>query len=190
MRIKHIVMKVITEIYQLALIGLTVFIILSTTIQNYKVSGSSMDPRLEGGDHLLINKFTYLSVNYSQIDHILPFWTTNSEDLWELNNPVRGEIVVFKYPLDETQYFVKRVIGLPNETITISGNAIYVDGYKLIEPYIGDFNNSHDHQYLMGEEEYFLLGDNRDNSNDSRHWGPVKRTQILGKVLYKYWPIN
>jgi len=126
------------------------------------------------------------------IDQVIPFTSSDSgvSRSFEMNAPNRGDIVVFQYPLDDDQYFVKRVIGLPNETVTVEGNAIYINGYKLIEPYIEDTDYSFEHQYSMGDNEYFVLGDNRNSSNDSRHWGPVQRSQILGKVLYKYWPLN
>ena len=180
------------EIYQLVIVGLAIWIVLSVTIQNYRVSGISMDPFLSAGDYLLVDKFNYMYLDSDIIDKIVPFKNAHNdlEYSFEMNAPQRGDIVVFQYPLDDNQYFVKRVIGMPYETVTIDSNSIYIDGYELMEPYIDDVGYSFEHQYFLGEDEYFVLGDNRENSNDSRHWGSVHRGQILGKVMYKYWPLN
>ena len=180
------------EIYQLVVVGLSIWVVLSVTIQNYRVSGISMDPYLSAGDYLIVDKFNYLYLEGDILDRIIPFKGIfdDTQYSFEMNAPKRGDIVVFQYPLDDKQYFVKRVIGMPNETVTIEDGSIYINGYELIEPYLLDVNYSFEHQYYIGEDEYFVLGDNRNNSNDSRHWGAVHRNQILGEVLYKYWPLN
>ena len=180
------------EIYQLAIVGIAIWIILNVTVQNYRVSGISMDPNLQSGDYLIVDKLNYMYLDGDVIEKILPFKRSHQvlRQSFYMKHPQRGYLVFFQYRLDAYEFLVKRVLGLPNETITIDSNSIYINGYELIEPYITDVEYSFEHQYVMGDNEYFVLGDNRENSNDSRHWGGVQRGDILGKVLYKYWPLK
>lgn len=109
------------------------------------------------------------------------------------NDPERGDIVVFKYPDDPSENFVKRVIGLPGETVEIIGGVTYVDGVKLDEPYLKETPLDRDFgPFEVPEGHYFVMGDNRNNSNDARFWKNkyVPRNSILGKALFVYWPLN
>ena len=109
------------------------------------------------------------------------------------NDPERGDIVVFKYPDDPSENFVKRVIGLPGETVEIIHGVTYVDGERLDEPYLKETPIDRDFgPFEVPEGHYFLMGDNRNNSNDARFWKNkyVPRNSILGKALFVYWPLN
>jgi signal peptidase I len=140
------------------------------------------------GDYILVNKFLF--------GPEIPF--TDSH-LPGLRQPVRGDIVVFKYPQDERRDFIKRIIGTPGDTVQVRGNRVYVNGHALDEPYIKLANPGHAGApgycgYAFGCEptvvppdSYFMMGDNRDNSQDSRYWGFVRREKIKGKAFLIYW---
>ena len=114
---------------------------------------------------------------------------------WRLNylfsDPQRGDVVIFKYPDDETQLFVKRVIGLPGETVEIVDGVTYINGTPLEEDYIKEEPLEDSGPFTVPEDSYFMMGDNRNHSADSRFWNNtyVKENKILGKVLFRYWPM-
>ena len=97
---------------------------------------------------------------------------------------------MFHYPRDTTKDFVKRVIGLPGEKIGVEGGDVFIDGEPLVEPYLTSRDTSSANAIILGENEYYVMGDNRRGSNDSRNWGPVKGELVLGKVWFVYWPFS
>jgi signal peptidase I len=179
----------------LALFG-TTFI-----VQAFKIPTPSMEKNLLVGDHLLVNKFAY-GARGSLVDSLLP-----------LRDIHRGDVIVFKYPRDLTKHYVKRAIGLPGDKIRVQDAQVFINGEPLAEPYKqltstgdrGDFpplGGNRDYvldninwypSFLVGKEivvppnSYFAMGDNRDNSQDSRFWGFVPRELIVGKALVIYW---
>ena len=109
------------------------------------------------------------------------------------SDPQQGDIIVFKYPDDPSQNFVKRVIGTPGDTVEIIGGVTYVNGEKLEEPYLNETPAVRNFgPYVVPEDSYFVMGDNRNNSHDSRFWTNtyVPRSSVLGKALFVYWPLN
>jgi signal peptidase I len=175
-----------TEAFVTAII--LALIIRTFIIQAFKIPSGSMEPTLLVGDHILVTKFIYGT-------HI-PF--TNYVIL-PVSSPKRGDVVVFEYPKDESIDFIKRVIGLPGDKLQIINKQVYINGKKLYEPYAyyGDpeilpaSESPRDNfgPVVVPEGEYFMMGDNRDFSNDSRYWGFVKRDLILGKaeIIYFSW---
>jgi len=171
---------------------LLAFVIRAFIVQAFKIPSGSMLETLQIGDHLLVSKFAY--------DVRLPsdIWldTTDGKVLYKNGDPERGDIVVFKYPEDETKDFIKRVIGLPGETIEMKNKVVYINGEPIDEPYTEHkdprYNPLRDDfgPFTVPEGEYFMLGDNREGSHDSRFWEPVKtvkRSKIVGKALIIYW---
>lgn len=156
------------EFAQTLIMTLVVFLFLVTfVIQGYKVYGSCMEPNLVTGERLLGNKFVY---RFEEIH--------------------RGDIVVFKYPPNPQQTFVKRVVGLPGETVEIRNGKVLVNGRALDECYVkltphGDFPCR-----KVRDGFTFVLGDNRDESNDSRFWGDVPLSNIQAKAWVRYWPLS
>jgi signal peptidase I len=114
---------------------------------------------------------------------------------YRLHDPKRGDVIIFKYPKDPSKYFIKRIIGLPGEKIAIEGKKIIItnsehpDGLMLTEPYINNGTESH-LSVTLGEGEYFVLGDNRSASSDSRVWGSVPKKLIIGRALIRLTPIR
>jgi len=148
---------------------LTAILIILFVVQPVKVEGTSMLPRLVDQERIFINRFIY---HFADIH--------------------RGDIVVFRYPKDSSKSFIKRVIGLPGEELRIEAGQVFIDGLPLRESYL-------DPQYLdhqsFGPEIvppgcYFVLGDHRNSSNDSRSWGFVPNDNIFGKAIFRYWPIS
>jgi signal peptidase I len=161
-------------------------------VQAFKIPTGSMENNLLIGDHLLVNKFVFA-----------PTLTRTEETLLPIDPIRRGDILVFKYPEDPERDFIKRVIGLPGETIELRDKKVYVDGSPLDEPYVhflfpldsgsGDTGEaSFDLRRSYGpakvpEGQFFMMGDNRDNSQDSRYWGFLPREYVKGKALFVYF---
>jgi signal peptidase I len=137
--------------------------------QPVKVEGTSMNPLLSDQERIFINKFVY---------HFEPI--------------ERGDVIVFWYPLDRSKSFIKRVVGLPGETIEIRGGRLYLDGKERKEIYVpaSYLDGSSFGPLVIPNEEYFVMGDHRDSSNDSRMFGPVGREYIYGKAVFAYWPVD
>jgi signal peptidase I len=113
-----------------------------------------------------------------------------------LEAPERGDVVVFRYPKDPSKYFIKRVIGVPGDTLTIEGNVItvvnqsHIEGAILSEPYVDQMSDNTNLTEVLGEKEYFVMGDNRDFSSDSRSWGILTEDKIIGRALVRLFPIQ
>lgn len=152
-------------------------------VQAFKIPTGSMEPNLLVGDHLLVNKFVFAPAAISIERSLLPI------------RPVRrGDVVVFKYPEEPERDFIKRVIGLPGETIEIQGRQVLVDGAPLDEPYAhylypdGDgYARSRYGPATVPAGHLFVMGDNRDNSQDSRYWGFLPIAYVKGRALLIYW---
>ena len=147
---------------------LGVLLAIATTLfvmQGFCVSGACMQPHLFTGERVLANKLTY-----------------------HLSAPRRGEIVIFEYPKDITQIYVKRVIGLPGETVAIQNGLVSINGQLLSEPYKTYEAHGDMAPHFVPSGQYFVMGDNRDASDDSRYWGDLPRTDIVGQTIACYWP--
>lgn len=143
-------------------------------VQPFFVKGASMEPNFEDGDYLLIDEISY-----------------------RFNEPIRGDVIVFRFPEDRSQFFIKRIIGLPGETIEIKNNRVIIyntkssEGFALAENYLDQSQETLGNMLVrLDGNEYFVLGDNRLQSSDSRRWGPVNRTLITGRALLRAWPFN
>lgn len=137
--------------------------------QPFLVKGQSMEPNFHNGDYLIIDQLSY-----------------------RLKEPQRGEVVVFKYPNLPSQRYIKRIIGLPGETVEIEDGKVVVSGAVLGEiDYLGEFVYTDPREFgtiTLADNEYFVLGDNRIASSDSRIWGPLPRENIIGRVFIRAWP--
>ena len=114
---------------------------------------------------------------------------------YKFQEPERGEVVIFKYPKDQTRFFIKRIIGLPQETVEINDGKITIykenkpEGLELEEEYIQNWSGENT-KYILEENEYFVMGDNRTNSSDSRFWGPLPENLIVGRAFLRLLPVN
>ena len=183
--------RVVRELLEAFILALIVFLVIQTSVRNFKVEGSSMHPTLENGEYLLVNKLVYFPIDTHRLSRVIPFWSVDqSADRFAARAPERGEVIVFRFPGDEDKDFVKRVIGLPGEQVEIRQGEVYIDGGLLEEPYLTRKDGFNMDPMLLGGKEYFVLGDNRRSSHDSRTWGPVPEKNVLGKVWFVYWPFS
>ncbi|MBM7623540.1 signal peptidase I [Sporohalobacter salinus] len=143
------------------------FLIITFVVQAFFIPSGSMEPTLKPGDRIFVNKFIY-----------------------RFQDPQRFDIIVFKYPVDPHKKFIKRVIGLPGDTVKIVDGTVYVNGKAIEEDYTLNKGYSDYHKIEVPSQNYFVLGDNRNNSEDSRFWGFVPRENIVGEALFRFWPIT
>ncbi len=182
---------IVREFLEAILLALVVFLFIQTSVQNFRVEGSSMHPTLEGGQYLLVNKLVYLKIDQERLSRIIPFWSVDRpEEYFAVHPPQQGDVIVFHFPRDPSRDFVKRVIGVPGDVVTMEDGFVRVNGATLEEPYLTVRDTSDLVPVRLGEKEYFVLGDNRRGSNDSRNWGAVPEENILGKVWLVYWPLS
>jgi len=181
------------EIIEAVVLAAVVFMLLQVTLRNFRVDGPSMDPTLEDGQYLLVNRLVYLQVDMGRLAEIVPFWKAGEGmSRHVIHAPKRGEVIVFEFPdsnpNNPKKDFVKRVVGLPGETIRMNAGTVFVNEVELDEPYLAEKDRSHAAEITLGEVEYFVLGDNRAHSNDSRSWGAVPEANLRGKAWLVYWP--
>ena len=152
----------------LAIALLSIYVIYTFVAQPFVVQGASMKPNFSDGDYILVDEITY-----------------------RFREPVRGEVIVFRNPNNESEFYVKRVIGLPGEEVVVNANTVKINGDVLKEDYLPIENGiSGERVFNLEADEYFVMGDNRVHSFDSRAWGPLKRNKIIGSVRLRFWPVN
>ena len=184
--------RFLKESVEAATLALLVLFIFLFSVQNFRVEGSSMKPTLEEGQYLFVNKLVYLSVDLQRLSQLIPFWdVAEPKEIFLFHPPRRGEVVVFRSPLNTKRDFVKRVIALPGEQIEIREGLVYIDGEPLEEVYLKDIDTILPRgRENLSDREYFVMGDNRPGSNDSRDWGPVPLENVVGKVWCVFWPFS
>lgn len=148
-------------------LALVIFLLLQTTIQSSIVLGSSMEPGLEDGQRLIINKAVY-----------------------HFRDPARGDVIILHPPIEPQKEYVKRVIGIPGDTIEVRNGVVYINGSPLYEPYIKETPRNNFSPFIVPENNYFVMGDNRNNSNDSRTGWTVTSDNIIGEAWLRIWPLS
>jgi signal peptidase I len=162
--------RLIREIIETITLTLLMFLVIRFAVQNFRVDGMSMEPTLHNGEYILVNKAAYI-----------------------FHAPQRGDVIVFEYPGNLQVDYIKRIIAIPGDTISVVGNRVTVDGVTLNEPYINpdDISNPFPSVHeVVSPGDYFVMGDNRGNSSDSRQWGFVPQSNIIGEATFVYYPFN
>ena len=187
--------SLIWEITETLVLALFIFIAVRSVVLNFRVDGLSMEPSLDTGQMLLVNRQMYFHFDANNVLNYLPFVERDGEHIfYPLHPPQRGDIVVFNPPVGgATKPYIKRVIGLPGETISIRDGGVYVDDARIDEPYLGGVSTSWPNgdpgrQLVVPDDHLFVLGDNRNNSTDSRSFGPISMDSLIGKAWISYWP--
>ena len=213
---------VLRELLEAVVLALAVFFVIQLSVQNFRVQGHSMQPTLDTGEYLMVNKLGYFKIDMERLARLVPFWDVEPGDHRYIpfaHPPKHNDIIVFRAPVQNEKDFVKRVVGVPGEKVVIKQGVVYIDGVAPKIPEMPGFGqNEVGHRELLGlpgsgcptawqdwqemrraedplvcalqENQYFVLGDNRTKSNDSRDWGPVDLDRIIGKVWFVYWPFS
>ena len=156
--------RIVLDILETLLLAVVLYFGINAVSVRVRVDGFSMNPTLQDGEYILVNRLAY-----------------------KIGQPVRGDIVVFSFPMDPRQDLIKRVIGLPGETISVQDGKVLVNGVPLDEPYIAAppiYNNT----WVIPEGQLFVLGDNRNESKDSHEWGFLPMENVVGRAILIYWP--
>lgn len=159
--------------------AVVIFLVLQGTTQSFLIEGSSMEPTLLQDERLLVNRFVYTQSSFSLF----------GADEYLFGGPTRGDIVVFHPPTGSDTDFVKRIIGVPGDWIDLDGNAVYVNGERTAWVDSTTARRHDDYPVQVPAGEYFVLGDNRRVSVDSRNWGFVSGDSLVGRAWAVYWPI-
>ncbi|GHO87800.1 hypothetical protein KSZ_58060 [Dictyobacter formicarum] len=163
--------RLIREIIETVILTILMFVIINLAVQNYDVDGPSMEPSLHNKERIMVDKVSY-----------------------HLHNPARGDVVVFVAPPDPSLNYVKRIIGIPGDVITIQGTTVKINNTALQETYVDPSYQGNPYQPIINrvvpKDQYFVMGDDRKNSSDSRLWGFVPRQNIIGRAALVYWPLN
>ncbi len=153
------------DLAETLLLAVVIFLLVNTFTGRYEVQSISMQPTLYEGQYLIVSKFAY-----------------------RLHTPERGDIVVLDPPNGKSTIpYIKRIVGLPGEDVEVRDGRVWIDGVAINEPYVSA-PPSYREKRTLGEDEYMVLGDNRNNSSDSHVWGPLPRENIIGKSIFRYWP--
>ncbi|OGY94214.1 MAG: signal peptidase I [Candidatus Komeilibacteria bacterium RIFOXYC1_FULL_37_11] len=156
------------EIVKVVVISLAIILpIRLFLVQPFYVEGASMEPNFYQNEYLIIDEISY-----------------------RFNEKQRGEVIIFKNPQNTKAYFIKRIIGLPGETVSVENGKVFINGEVLDEPYISHLSSDNHASVILADEEYFVMGDNRTNSLDSRQLGPINKSYIIGRVWFRGWPVN
>lgn len=165
--------RLVREVIETVVLTVLMFLVIRMAVQNFNIEGMSMEPSLHDKELVLVDKWSYL-----------------------FHSPERGDVVVFVAPPNHTQDYIKRVIGLPGDVITIRDTTVIVDGVTLKETYVDTGHQGNPYAFktivnvIVPPNSYFVLGDNRAGSSDSRDWGFVPRKNIIGRAALVYWPLR
>ncbi len=165
--------RLVREVIETIVLTVLMFLVIRFAVQNFNIEGHSMEPGLHDQELILVDKWTYL-----------------------FHPPSRGDVIVFVAPPQPSQDYIKRVIGVPGDVITINNTTVIVDGVTLKETYVAPrnqgttFEDKAIHNLVVPPNDYFVLGDNRANSSDSRVWGFVPKQNIVGRAALVYWPLH
>lgn len=157
-------LRFVLDVLETLILSVLLFAGINAISARIRVDGYSMEPTLHTGEFVIVNKLAY-----------------------KLGTPQIGDVIVFHFPRDPQQEYIKRVIGLPGDQVQISGGEVFVNGQSLQEPYIAD-PPAYERSVSIPDGQLFVLGDNRNNSSDSHNWGTVPMSYVVGKALLVYWP--
>ena len=158
--------RFILELLEIIVIAGGLFLAVNTATARVRVESISMEPNLHEGQFVVVNRLAYR-------------WA----------NPEHGDIIVFHFPNNPKKRYIKRIIGIGGDLVSANSGQVYVNGIPLDEPYLASVPN-YEGEWKVGPEEVFVLGDNRNNSNDSKNWGLLELDAVIGKAIFIYWPLS
>ena len=157
-------LRFLFDIVETVVLSAILFLGINAISARIRVDGFSMEPTLHNGEFVIVNKLAY-----------------------QLGDPTHADVIVFRYPRDPDQEYIKRVIGLPGDRVRIINGQVYVNDKLIEEPYIAAAPR-YQSEWVVPDNSLFVLGDNRNNSSDSHNWGPVPMEYVIGRALFVYWP--
>lgn len=184
------------ELFRFLAVMVAIFVVLRLFMTPFEVQGRSMTPNLHDHDRVFVNRVSYFSIDLNAVLNLLPGGDREGEHAWyPFSAPRRGDVVVLDPPVASSQPFIKRVIGLPGETVTFEDGYVYINGQRLEEPYIdGAVTFCRSRRFCeagpVPAGMVYVLGDNRMNSEDSRYFGPVPIEDLIGRAWLTNWPVS
>ena len=175
----------VRELVETLALTLFIFFMVRAMIQNFQIVGTSMEPTYHPDQMILVNKAAYFHFDTA---NLFQLGSAKHDVVWPFGTPKRGDVIVFDFPLDTSKDFIKRVIGLPGDTVEIRNGTTYVNGMALDEPYIKAKPYEPMAARVVPSGSLFVMGDNRNGSSDSRAWGMLPIDKVVGKVLVVYAP--
>jgi signal peptidase I len=154
------------SVVQTVLFAALLFVVVNLVTARIRVEGDSMEPSLYDGQFVVVNRLAYM-----------------------VGAPQRGDIIVFRFPLNPERRFIKRIIGLPGDAVRVQDGQVFINGEPLAEPYIAAAP-AYNTQWVVAGDELIVLGDNRNNSSDSQNWGALPLDSVIGKAVLVYWPLD
>ncbi len=184
------------EIVETLLLAVFIFIAVRSVVLNFRVDGLSMVPSLDTGQMLLVNRQIYFHFDANELVNWMPFVEIDGDKIvYPFHPPQRGDIVVLHPPVDNGKPYIKRVIALPGERLSIHDGSVHINGERLDEEYLNGVATTWSgsigqEEITIPEGQVFVMGDNRNNSTDSRIFGPIEIDEIIGKAWISYWPTD
>jgi signal peptidase I len=183
--------SVVRELIETVALALFLVLVIQSAVNNYRVEGPSMEPLLLGGDRVVVSKIGSIEIDAAHAASYLPSVDAEAGQLWHpFGQLTYGDVVVFKWPRDESQNFVKRVIGLPGDRVRVELGTVFVNDDPVEEPYVDYTLRQTITERVVEQGTYYVMGDNRAQSDDSRHWGTVPFDNVIGKIAVVYWPVG
>jgi signal peptidase I len=187
--------RLLREAAETVILAVLIFLFVRAVVQNFQVEGASMQPTLQNGWYLLVNKAIYFEINLGTVHKFVPLVDPGDDPTRYLfRGPERGDVIVFRDPNlasgQPERDFIKRIIGEPGDVVEVRDRTVFVNGRALQEPYVLEPPAYTCPPRRVPEGHYFVLGDNRNNSSDSHLWGPVPKENIIGMAWVNYWPLD
>ena len=174
----------LADTLEVVALALLMFILVRGVAQNFVVDGGSMEPTFSSGQMLIVNKLAYSEFDLGWIPAV------GSDDWRPFGVLDVGDVIVFEFPHGQNRDFVKRVMGLPGQTVEVRDGQVFVDGVAFVEPYLTDLPRYQFGPATVPPGHVFVLGDSRNNSYDSHSWGMLDQSFIIGRVDLRYWPVD
>lgn len=179
------------DIVETIILTIVIFLLVRASAENFRVEGRSMEPTLTNGQFILINKIGYWRIDRDLLNTVVPGGGESSAEddtVYLFGPPQRGDVIVFQYPRDPDKAYIKRIIGIPGDTVEVVNGRVILNGSPLEEDYLFDEPRYESPSREVPAGYFYVLGDNRNNSSDSHVWGMVPESFVVGRAWLSWWP--